>query len=132
VFLSIFSRQKSDGNDIGRFPAVSWRIIKHIGIPSECIKYAEWIISFAKKKEEERAEKIHTRINYTRIQAYFYQILFTIVYRVRSSNFTLPFFFPRSPALFSPISDVCGTSSRSLSNNVLSFLLYCWIAEKQR
>jgi len=51
-----------------------------------------------------------------------YQIRLTIVYRVKSSSFTLLFLV--SPALFSPISAVRGTSSRSLSSNVLSFLLY--------
>ena len=81
------------------------------------------------RQEKRRKENTHENKLY-QDSGYLYQILFTIVYRVRSSNFTLPFFFPESPALFSPISEVRGMSSRSLSNNVFSFLLYCWIVRK--
>ena len=59
-----------------------------------------------------------------------YQIRFTIVYLVKSSNFTLWPFFPICPGLFSPISAVLGASSSSLSSNVFSFLLYTFQSQE--
>ena len=59
-----------------------------------------------------------------------YQIRLTIVYLVKSSNFTLWPFFPICPGLFSPISAVLGASSSSLSSNVFSFLLYTFQSQK--
>jgi len=59
-----------------------------------------------------------------------YQIRLTIVYLVKSSNFTLWPFLPICPCLFSPISAVLGTSSSSLSSNVFSFLLYTFQSRK--
>ena len=55
-----------------------------------------------------------------------YQIRFTIVYLVRSSNLNLSFLFNPCPGLFSPMSESRGASSKLSSTYFFRFLLYIY------